>query len=39
MENALGQIIECRLVGNIYDQKRDAEIKKANQETQPEGKE
>lgn len=31
MKPALGQVVEAKLVGNIYDKNRDAEIKKANE--------
>jgi hypothetical protein len=31
MKPALGQVVEAKLVGNIYDKNRDAEIKKASE--------
>lgn len=34
MEQPLGQLVEARVVGNIYDKKRDAEIKKRNIEAE-----
>ncbi len=37
MKNALGQIIEGQLIGNIYDKNRDSEIKKASEKAEPKG--
>ncbi len=34
LKNALGQIIECQLVGNIYDKDRDLDIKKETEKVE-----
>ncbi len=33
MKNKLGIVIEGRVVGNIYDERRNEEIKKKNEES------
>lgn len=37
MKPGLGQVIEAKLVGNIYDENRDAEIKKASEKAKHDG--
>jgi hypothetical protein len=37
METASGKLIEANLVGNIYDKKRDREIKEAIEKRKIEG--